>query len=100
MRSDQSPAQPLARAMPSSAPPRVRAALYRLIENLPGIESLGPMTDKLGRHGIGVGFTQYGVREVLIFDRATSAALEREGIAVDPAQIPVPPGSASSARTR
>jgi hypothetical protein len=66
MRSDQSPARPLRRAMPSSAPPRVRAALYRLIENLPGIESLGPMTDKLGRHGIGVGFTQYGVRDMLI----------------------------------
>jgi hypothetical protein len=28
-----------------------------------GIEWLGPMTDRLGRHGIGVGFTQYGGRE-------------------------------------
>jgi len=77
----------------SGAPARVRAALYRMIENLPGIESLGPMTDKLGRHGIGVGLTQYGVRDVLIFDPATSAVLEREGIAVDPSQIPVPPGA-------
>jgi len=78
----------------SGAPPRVRAALYRMIENLPGIQSLGPMTDNLGRHGIGVGFTQYGTRDVLIFDPATSAVLEREGIAADPSQIPVPPGSA------
>jgi len=78
----------------SGAPPRVRAALYRMIKNLPGIESPGPMTDRLGRHGIGVGFTEYGVRDVLIFDPATSAVLEREGIAVDPSQIPVPPGSA------
>jgi hypothetical protein len=31
---------------------------------------------------------------VLIFDPVTSVVLEREGIAVDPAQIPVPPGSA------
>jgi hypothetical protein len=78
----------------SGAPPRVRAALYRLIENLPGIESLGPMTDKLGRHGLGVSFTEHGVRDVLIFDPATSAVLEREGIAAHPSQIPVPPGSA------
>jgi hypothetical protein len=26
------------------------------------------MTDPLGRHGTGVGFTEYGVRDVLIFD--------------------------------
>jgi hypothetical protein len=34
------------------------------------------------------------VRDVLIFDPATSAVLEREGIAVDPAQIDMPPGQA------
>jgi hypothetical protein len=76
----------------SGAPPDIRAAIFRLIQKLPGIESLGPMTDRLGRHGIGVGFTQHGVRDVLIFDPATTAVLEREGIAVDPAQIDVPPG--------
>jgi hypothetical protein len=76
----------------SGAPPDIRAALYRLIQKLPGIELLGPVTDRLGRHGVGVGFTQYGVRDVLIFNPVTSAVLEREGIAVDPAQIPVPPG--------
>jgi hypothetical protein len=78
----------------AGAPPQVRAALYRLIQGLPGIEALGPMTDRLGRHGTGVGFTQYGVRDVLIFDPATSAVLEREGIAVDPAKIDMPPGQA------
>jgi hypothetical protein len=78
----------------AGAPPHVRAALFRLIQSTPGIEWLGPMTDRLGRHGIGVGFTQYGVRDVLIFDPATTAVLEREGIAVDPAQIQMPPGQA------
>jgi hypothetical protein len=78
----------------AGAPPHVRAALFRLIQSIPGIEWLGQMTDRLGRHGIGVGFTQYGVRDVLIFDPATTAVLEREGIAVDPAQIDVPPGEA------
>ena len=78
----------------AGAPPQVRAALFRLIQSTPGIEWLGPMTDRLGRHGIGVGFTQYGVRDVLIFDPATTAVLEREGIAVDPARIDMPPGEA------
>jgi hypothetical protein len=77
----------------AGAPPKIRAALYRMIQRLSGIELLGPMTDKLGRHGTGVGLTEYGVRDVLIFDPATSAVLERGGIAVDPSQIPVPPGS-------
>jgi hypothetical protein len=66
----------------SGAPTKVRAALYRLIASLPGVESLGAMTDRLGRHGIGVGYTGYGIRDVLIFDPATSAVLEREGVAV------------------
>ena len=78
----------------AGAPPPVRAALYRLIQSTPGIEALGPMTDRLGRHGIGVGFTEYGVRDVLIFDPATTAVLEREGIAVDPARTDMPPGEA------
>jgi hypothetical protein len=65
-----------------------------MIESLPGIDSLGPMTDKLGRHGVGVGFTEFGVRDVLIIDPATSAVLEREGIVADPSQVILPPGSA------
>jgi hypothetical protein len=66
----------------SGAPPNVRAALYRLIAGLPGVEWLGPMADRLGRPGIGVGYTGDGIRDVLIFDPATSAVLEREGVAV------------------
>jgi hypothetical protein len=78
----------------SGAPPAVRVALYRLIESLPGVESLGSMTDKLGRHGIGVGYTTNGVRDVLIFDPSTSAVLEREGVVVDPAAVVTGPGQA------
>ena len=52
------------------------------------------MTDKLGRKGIGVGVTEYGTRDTLIFDPATSAVLEEEVVAVDPPQISVSPGSA------
>lgn len=62
----------------SAAPPAVRAALYRLIEGLPGIELAGPMTDRVGRHGIAVRYTTDSIRYTLIFDPATSAVLEYE----------------------
>lgn len=66
--------------------PALRAALYRLIERLPGIENLGPATDGLGRHGIAVGLVTGGARSELIFDPATSAELEWKIVAVAPEQ--------------
>jgi hypothetical protein len=78
----------------AGATPQVRAALYRMIATFPKVESLGPMTDMLGRRGIGVGMTSYGVRDVLIFDPATSAVLEREGVVADPAAMAWPKDSA------
>jgi hypothetical protein len=68
------------------APPALRAALYRVIEQLPGVTSLGPVTDRLGRHGIGVGLVHDGTRQELIFDPATSTALESAIVAVGPRQ--------------
>ncbi len=68
------------------APPAIRAALYRVIEGLPGISYLGPVTDRLGRHGIGVGLTHGGARQELFFDPATSRGLEEEIVAVAPKQ--------------
>jgi hypothetical protein len=64
------------------APPAIRAALYRAMRLLPGVRNLGPMTDRLGRHGIGVGLAHSGTRQELIFDPATSRALEAEIVAV------------------
>jgi hypothetical protein len=64
------------------APPAVRAALFRVIERLPGVKNLGPTTDHLGRRGLGVGLAQGGERQELIFDPATSRALEEEIVAV------------------
>jgi hypothetical protein len=63
-----------------SQTPSFRAALYRVVELLPGIESLGPMTDQLGRHGTAVGFTDSGTRYELIFNPATSAVLEARSV--------------------
>ncbi len=64
----------------------LRAALYRVIESLPGVQDLGPATDRLGRHGQAVGLVTGGTREVLIFDPATTVVLEREMVAVAPRQ--------------
>ena len=69
-----------------NAPPAIRAALYRAIELLPGVRNLGPMTDLLGRHGIGVGLVYGGTRQELIFNPVTSRALEAEIVAVGPKQ--------------
>lgn len=69
-----------------NALPAIRAALYRAIELLSGVTNLGPMTDRLGRHGIGVGLVHSGARQELIFDLATSRALEAEIVAVGPKQ--------------
>jgi hypothetical protein len=63
-------------------PPQTMAALYRALKLLPGIEDLGPMTDRIGRRGIGVGLMDYGTRYELIFNVATSAVLEAAAVVV------------------
>ncbi|MGI5237878.1 CU044_5270 family protein [Dactylosporangium sp. CA-139066] len=44
--------------LPVAAP--VRAAAYRMLAGLPGVTSLGRVTDALGRDGMAVGFTRRG----------------------------------------
>jgi hypothetical protein len=64
------------------ARPAVRAGLYRMIEGLPGIQNLGPITDPLGRHGVGVAVTQDGIRVEIVYDPVTSAVLEERSVAM------------------
>ncbi len=64
-------------------PSGVRAAIYRLTAELPGVELLGEVHDPVGRPGTGIAFTdrKRGTRHELIFDPETSALLgERESI--------------------
>jgi hypothetical protein len=68
------------------APPALRAALFRVIERLPGVENLGSATDQLGRRGQGVGLVQGGMLQELIFNPVTSVALDVQGVAVGPRQ--------------
>jgi hypothetical protein len=81
------------------APPALRAALFRVLQRLPGVQALGPATDRLGRHGIAVGLTTGGARNELIFDPRTSRALEEKQVAVPPRQDGnnyLPPGTVLS----
>jgi hypothetical protein len=80
------------------ARPAVRAALYRMIEGLPGIQNLGPMTDPLGRHGVGVAVTKDGIRVEIVYDPVTSAVLEERSVAVPAASGRAPARSADSGR--
>jgi hypothetical protein len=68
------------------APPALRAALFRVIERLPGVQNLGSATDQLGRRGQGVGLVQDGMLQELIFNPATSVALDVQFVAVGPRQ--------------
>ncbi|GAA4362390.1 hypothetical protein GCM10023088_03990 [Actinomadura verrucosospora] len=53
------------------APPRVRAALYRAIAEIPGVRLRDDGVDAAGRHGVAVTRTRDGVRDELVFDRAS-----------------------------
>jgi hypothetical protein len=66
----------------TDAPPALRAALYRAAAGLPGVKSLGTVTDKLGRRGVGLAFDSHGVRHELIFSARTSALLAEQDVLV------------------
>ncbi|WP_213451429.1 CU044_5270 family protein [Rhizomonospora bruguierae] len=63
--------------------PRVRAAAYRMLADVPGVTSLGTVTDQRGRAGMAVGFARKGdgghwSQTRLIIDPRTGQALANE----------------------
>jgi hypothetical protein len=59
------------------APPRVRAALYRVLASTPGIRLVGRRTDSVGRTGVAVAVTLAGaIRLELIIDPSTGDLLQ------------------------
>lgn len=70
----------------AGSPPALRAALYRVIESLPGVRNLGPETDRLGRSGQGIGLVTAGARAELIYDPGSTSVLAEETVAVGPPQ--------------
>lgn len=73
-----------------SAPPAVRAALYKVAAGMPGVELVGPVHDRAGRPGVAVAMTSAytGLRQrhVLIVDQRTSALLAEETVLLDAAK--------------
>jgi hypothetical protein len=82
-----------------ASPPRLRAALYRALKEVPGVRYLGRVRDRLGRPAIGIERTERGTRRELLFDPDTSAMLAERVVMVT---VPkgyaglVPPGTVSS----
>jgi hypothetical protein len=77
------------------APAALRAGLYGALALIPGIELVGDVTDRVGRRGVAVAFTEIGVRNELIFDPDTSELLAERSVLLDPkaAEIPLPAGT-------
>jgi hypothetical protein len=57
------------------AEPKVRAAAFRILADLPGVRGLGTVRDDSGRSGQGVEFTDGTYTERLIIDTATHLIL-------------------------
>lgn len=68
----------------SVAPPQLRASLYQLAADIPGIELVGTVTDRAGRRGTAVAAGRGDTRLELIFDPRTSALLAQQEVLVHP----------------
>jgi len=79
----------------SYLPPAQRAALFRAVKLIPGVELVAQATDAAGRSGVGVGFVdpKRGTREQLIFAPDTYRYLGERSFVVDAAKAQAPVGS-------
>jgi hypothetical protein len=66
----------------TDAPSSLRAALYLAAAGLPGVKSLGTVSDKLGRRGVGLALDSDAIRHELIFSASTSALLAEQSVLV------------------
>lgn len=65
----------------ASASPALRAALYRMLAQLPGVQFLGHQRDQIGRAGTAVGITDNaGIRSEILFNPATSKLLAESDV--------------------
>ncbi len=81
----------------SVAPPQLRASLYQVAADIPGIVLVGTVSDHAGRRGTAVAASRGDTRLELIFDPKTSALLVKQETLVH--QIPdtaAPVGTAIS----
>lgn len=66
----------------SYAPPELRAALFEVMADLPGVELTGRTRDASGRVGLAVGYTHDEQRQEVVFERGTARILERRWVSV------------------
>jgi hypothetical protein len=85
----------------TDASPALRAALYEVAARIPGIELIGPVTDRIGRHGIAVAYSSHPNDEQheLIFDPKTSALLGEEYRELAGNDYGYPPGTVTGYAT-
>jgi hypothetical protein len=81
----------------AGASPTLRTALFNLIEQLPGIELVGPTSDASGRSGTGIALSDgKSLRYVLVVDPQTSAVLGKTtlmGPVGNQNGVPIPEGT-------
>ena len=65
------------------ASPALRAALYTVAAELPGVRLVGSVQDELGRSGTAVAYDKDGVSQQLIFDPNTSQVLAERSVALE-----------------
>jgi hypothetical protein len=75
------------------APPKVRAALYRAIAEIPGVRLRADGVDAAGRHGVAITRTGDGIRDELVFDRATHRFLGTRTVIAGKGNPFGPPGT-------
>ena len=85
----------------TDASPALRASLYEVAARIHGVELVGPATDRIGRHGVAVAYSDSAIRErhELIFDPKTSALLEEEYVELDGNSFGYPAGTVTGYAT-
>lgn len=79
--------------------PDLRAALYGVLSTLPGIESGGSVSDRLGRTGQSLSITHFGVQISIVIDTSNGQLLGKKAVLEDPAADPGPAYQALPAGT-
>ena len=85
----------------TDASPALRASLYEVAARIPGVELLGATTDRAGRRGVSVAYSNSHnhQRDELIFDPKTSALLEEETVALEGNVFDYPAGTVTGYAT-
>jgi hypothetical protein len=81
--------------------PAERAALYEVAARIPGVELVGPATDRIGRHGVAVAYSSSSnhERHELIFDPKTATLLEEQDVALAGNFLDYPAGTVTGYAT-